>query len=62
MATGRRIWQKLGASFGSDTNASTSPTQTVYQLDLPHADEASLDTSLSVLSEMVDTACSMPRR
>ena len=32
---GRRIWQKLGASFGSDTNAFTSPTQTVYQLDLP---------------------------
>jgi zinc protease len=53
---GRRIWQKLGASFGSDTNASTSPTQTVYQLDLPRADEASLDTSLHVLSEMVDTA------
>jgi zinc protease len=53
---GRRIWQKLGASFGSDSNASTSPTQTVYQLDLPHADEASLDTSLHVLSEMVDTA------
>lgn len=53
---GRRIWQKLGASFGSDSNASTSPTQTVYQLDLPRADEASLDTSLAVLSEMVDTA------
>ncbi|HEX8443397.1 MAG TPA: insulinase family protein [Allosphingosinicella sp.] len=53
---GRRIWQKLGASFGSDTNAFTSPTQTVYQLDLPHADEASLDTSLHVLSEMVDSA------
>ena len=53
---GRRIWQKLGASFGSDSNASTSPTQTVYQLDLPRADEASLDTSLAVLSEMIDTA------
>lgn len=52
----RRTWQKLGASFGSDTNASTSATQTVYQLDLPHADRASLDTSLSVLSEMADTA------
>ena len=57
---GRRIWQKLGASFGSDSNASTSPTQTVYQLDLPHADEASLDTSLAVLSEMVDTALFEP--
>jgi zinc protease len=53
---GRRIWQKLGANFGSDTNASTSATQTVYQLDLPRADQASLDTSLHVLSEMVDTA------
>lgn len=57
---GRRIWQKLGASFGSDSNASTSPTQTVYQLDLPRADEASLDTSLAVLSEMVDTALFEP--
>ncbi|HEX8215396.1 MAG TPA: insulinase family protein [Allosphingosinicella sp.] len=52
----RRTWQKLGASFGSDTNASTSATQTVYQLDLPHADRASLDLSLDLLSEMADTA------
>jgi zinc protease len=34
---GRRIWQTLGANFGSDTNATTSATQTVYQLDLPRA-------------------------
>lgn len=53
---GRHIWQNLGASFGSDSNASTSATQTVYQLDLPNADPARLDTSLHVLSEMVDTA------
>ncbi|HEY6916267.1 MAG TPA: insulinase family protein [Allosphingosinicella sp.] len=52
----RHIWQQFGASFGSDTNASTDTTQTVYQLDLPHADRTSLDTSLHVLSEMVDTA------
>jgi zinc protease len=52
----RQLWQQLGASFGSDTNASTSPTQTVYQLDLPKNDEANLDRSLHVLSEMVDTA------
>jgi len=52
----RYIWQKLGASFGSDTNASTTPTQTVYQLDLPKNDRANLDQSLHVLSEMVDTA------
>lgn len=52
----RHIWQKLGASFGSDTNATTQPSQTVYQLDLPGAERAGLDTSLSVLSEMVDSA------
>src|SRR3712207_588159 len=52
----RHIWQQLGASFGSDTNATTEPTQTVYQLDLPKNDEANLDQSLHVLSEMVDTA------
>ena len=52
----RRIWQTLGASFGSDTNASTTPTQTVYQLDLPKNGEADLDQSLHVLAEMVDTA------
>ena len=56
----RQIWQKLGASFGSDTNASTEPTQTVYQLDLPHADRASLDTSLHVLAEMADSALFTP--
>ncbi|HEY0043407.1 MAG TPA: insulinase family protein [Allosphingosinicella sp.] len=56
----REIWQKLGANFGSDTNASTEPTQTVYQLDLPHADRASLDTSLHVLSEMADNALFTP--
>lgn len=56
----RHIWQQFGASFGSDTNASTSTTQTVYQLDLPHADEAALDKSLHVLSDMVDTALFTP--
>lgn len=56
----RHIWQQFGASFGSDTNASTGTTQTVYQLDLPHADEAALDKSLHVLSEMVDTALFAP--
>ena len=30
-------WQRLGATFGSDTNAETTPTQTVYKLDLPNA-------------------------
>lgn len=52
----RQTWQRLGASFGSDSNARTTPTDTVYQLDLPHADRASLDTSLNVLSEMMSRA------
>lgn len=50
---GREIWQQLGASFGSDTNATTDATETVYQLDLPHADQASLDTSLHILADMM---------
>ncbi|MDB5699737.1 MAG: insulinase family protein [Alphaproteobacteria bacterium] len=56
----RHIWQQLGASFGSDTNASTDPTKTVYQLDLPQADRAALDKSLQILSEMVDKASFTP--
>ncbi len=46
-------WQRLGASFGNDTNAQTTPTQTVYQLDLPNATSASLDESFKLLSGMV---------
>jgi zinc protease len=57
----RQTWQRLGASFGSDTNASTEPTQTVYMLDLPHADRSSLDTSLKLLAEMADTALFDPK-
>ncbi|MCB2048095.1 MAG: insulinase family protein [Novosphingobium sp.] len=46
-------WQRLGASFGSDTNAETSTTQTVYKLDLPNATPASLDETFKLLSGMV---------
>ena len=52
----RHVWQQLGASFGSDSNATTTATDTIYQLNLPHADRASLDTSLAVLSEMMSRA------
>jgi len=52
----RQIWQELGASFGSDTNAQTSPTETVYILNLPHATREPLDTSLAVLAEMMARA------
>jgi zinc protease len=46
-------WQRLGASFGNDTNAETTTTQTVFKLDLPSATPASLDESFKLLSGMV---------
>lgn len=49
----KRIWQRLGVSFGNDSNAQTTPTQTVYKLDLPNANPASLDESVKILSGMM---------
>ena len=49
----KRIWQRLGASFGSDTNAQTTPTQTIYKLDLPRATPESLDESLKMIAGMM---------
>ena len=46
-------WQRLGATFGSDTNAETSPTATTFKIDLPDASPASLDESLKLLSGMM---------
>ncbi len=48
-----RTWQRLGATFGSDTNASTTPTQTIYKLDLPSATAQGLDDSVKILSGMI---------
>ncbi|MGZ8311627.1 MAG: M16 family metallopeptidase [Allosphingosinicella sp.] len=52
----RQVWQELGASFGSDSNARTTSNETVYQLNLPHAERPALDTSLAVLAEMMSRA------
>lgn len=49
----KRVWQRFGATFGSDTNAQTSPTQTVYKLDLPQVTLANLDESMKILSGMI---------
>lgn len=46
-------WQRLGATFGSDTNAETSPTHTVFKLDMPAITPAKLDESMKLLSGMV---------
>lgn len=58
---GIRTWQRLGAAFGTDTNAFTLPTHTLYQLDLPKSDPASTDTALHLLSEMVTSANFEPK-
>ncbi|WP_253190410.1 pitrilysin family protein [Sphingomonas sp. LM7] len=49
----KRIWQRLGVTFGSDSNASTTFTQTVYKLDLPNATSAGLDESFKILTGMM---------
>ncbi|WP_294322070.1 M16 family metallopeptidase [uncultured Sphingomonas sp.] len=49
----KRVWQRLGVTFGSDSNASTSFTQTVYKLDLPSATPTGLDESMKILSGMM---------
>lgn len=49
----KRIWQRFGVSFGSDSNAQTTPTQTVYQLDIPNAEAETLNESVKILSGMI---------
>ncbi|MEC3911087.1 insulinase family protein [Sphingobium sp. CR2-8] len=49
----KRIWQRLGVTFGSDSNAQTTPTGTTYALDLPQATQASLGESMKILSGMM---------
>jgi zinc protease len=49
----KRAWQRLGATFGSDTNAVTTTTQTIYKLDLPGANRAGLEESVKILSGMM---------
>ncbi|AIT06284.1 peptidase M16 [Sphingomonas taxi] len=49
----KRVWQRFGATFGSDSNASTTPTQTLYKLDLPSATDQTVDESLKILSGMM---------
>jgi zinc protease len=46
-------WQRLGATFGSDANAETTPTHTAYKLDIPDIDAAKLSESFRLLSGMI---------
>lgn len=46
-----RLLQRQGLCFGADTNATTTFERTTYQIDLPRADPALLDTALTLLRE-----------
>src|SRR3546814_19987240 len=47
----KRIWQRLGVTFGSDSNAQTTPTGTTYALELPQAKQDSMGESLQILAD-----------
>jgi len=46
-----KMLERLGLSFGADTNASTGYTQTQYKLDLPKAEPALLERALFLMRE-----------
>ncbi|HEX6865820.1 MAG TPA: insulinase family protein [Caulobacteraceae bacterium] len=47
-----KILERHGLAFGPDTNASTSWTETVYQLDLPKTDADSVDTAMTIMRQV----------
>jgi zinc protease len=49
----KRIWQRLGVTFGSDSNAQTTGTGTTYSLDLPQASPEGLNESMKILAGMM---------
>lgn len=46
-----RMLERLGLSFGADTNASTGYTQTQYKLDLPKSDPKLIERALFLMRE-----------
>ncbi|MEY4574805.1 MAG: hypothetical protein RL251_927, partial [Pseudomonadota bacterium] len=46
-----KMLERLGLSFGADTNASTGYTQTEYKLDLPKADPRLIERALFLMRE-----------
>jgi zinc protease len=57
----KRIWQRLGAEFGVDSNAQTSAISTTFAVDLPEASPAGLDESLKILASMVSAPNIVPQ-
>lgn len=45
------FFQRMGMSFGGDSNASTSFDRTLYQLELPNTETATIEEGLRVLSD-----------
>ncbi|MDQ6656107.1 MAG: insulinase family protein [Verrucomicrobiota bacterium] len=45
------FFQRMGMSFGGDTNANTSFDRTIYQLELPRTDDATIAEGLRVFSD-----------
>ncbi len=45
------FFQRMGMSFGGDTNASTTFDRTLYLLELAHADDATLAEGLRVMGD-----------
>jgi zinc protease len=45
------FFQRMGMSFGGDTNANTNFERTLYLLELPHADDATLAEGLRVFAD-----------
>ncbi len=56
----KRVWQRLGATFGSDSNAQTTAVSTTYALDLPQADSAGIEESLKILAGMMEAPNIVP--
>jgi zinc protease len=46
-----KILERHGLAFGADTNASTSFSETTYQLDLPKTDDDTVDSAMMLLRE-----------
>jgi zinc protease len=55
-----RLLQRDGLAFGADTNAFTTFERTTFQLDLPRADPALLDTALMLMRETASELTFVP--
>lgn len=51
-----RILERRGLAFGADTNAYTGFDETVYMLELPNAEDGTVDDSLRIMREQVSEA------